>query len=634
MLLSLLYNGFIAVTFFVGRIIMRKVHLGTLDHQHFPVTIEYNNKKYFLTQSSEGYKLLSSTCPHMGGEIELIDDKFICPIHQWSFDKSSGECMNSKNKKMEEYEVDIENGNIYTYLPDESVIYSTKERSIQGKRPTIKFHAHACIELISDGFSLLIDPWLDGPAFLGAWIQYPPPIVNSCELKPNAIWISHEHSDHFHEPTLRNFDKSTPIYIPDFPNGRMIQMLKEIGFTNIHAMPFGEPYTIYKNFNITCFEPDSLWNDAMVLIEINGFKILNLNDAGLNHHIATRVAPVDVLASSFSAGASGYPLTWKHLSDEEKISILERSNAGMLQMLKSAMKLYGAKYLLPIASHFELWHPLHREYSDKLVKNTLDDVTQFFKDQETLVIDLLPGERWDADRDYIQRLEYDRNKLYNKALIHQHLKNMFELWRDTPSLKDYKLTRNEIVEYFLKLNRVPEISFCEDLTATVYSLNGSEITHKVSFNVSNGSLHVEDELIEHPNIEISIPEIWLYLIIHDNLSWDEPIIGYWCEFNRNPDVYHGDFWRLLQAPYFRKNKSLDSTALGRSDISITKKMIIADVVEKYGPKAERIMRRYGLYCLGCNYSVSETIELGAKSHGLSNEKMERLVMELNNVIVD
>ena len=63
------------------------------------------------------------------------------------------------------------------------------------------------------------------PAFLGAWTQYPPPVVDVTTLRPDAMVISHEHSDHFHEPTLVEFDRSIPIFIPDFPNRRLVERL-------------------------------------------------------------------------------------------------------------------------------------------------------------------------------------------------------------------------------------------------------------------------------------------------------------------------------------------------------------------------------------------------------------------------
>jgi len=63
-------------------------------------------------------------------------------------------------------------------------------------------------------------------------------------------------------------------------------------------------------------------------------------------------------------------------------------------------------------------------------------------------------------------------------------------------------------------------------------------------------LKVSPTLIDAPSVLIEIPEEVLSHIIREDLSWDEALIGYWCRLSRNPDVYHANFWRLLQAPYY------------------------------------------------------------------------------------
>ena len=60
---------------------------------------------------------------------------------------------------------------------------------------------------------------------MGAWTHYPPPVVDLGELHPDAILITHEHSDQFPEPTLSFIERSTPVYVPDFPNRRMVLRL-------------------------------------------------------------------------------------------------------------------------------------------------------------------------------------------------------------------------------------------------------------------------------------------------------------------------------------------------------------------------------------------------------------------------
>jgi CMP-N-acetylneuraminate monooxygenase len=475
-----------------------------------------------------------------------------------------------------------------------------------------------------------MDPWLCGPAFLGAWIQYPPPVVNVSTLQPDAIVITHEHSDHFHEPTLRHFDRATPVYVPDFPNRRLLGRLTALGFTHIHPMAFGQTYTVSAHCTLACFEPGSVWNDAMVLVEIDGFRLLNINDAGLNQRIAALVAPVDAVASQFSIGASGYPLTWSHLTAAEKLHIMERACQGKLHMLQEAMQLYRGKYLLPIASHFALWHPTHREYVCMMRTNTLDDVVGAFAGSEVEVIDLLPGELWDVSAGRRTRVEYRREPLHDLPYKLQYLERRFNsqvFQQHHPVSGD--LTAAEVQAYFLRLNDVPEMAFCEDLTVRVRASGGNTAREDVdvAFQITGGRLRVLPALPPAPGLLIELPPGVLQRIVTENLSWDEGHLGYWCRFTRTLEMYHAGFWRVLQAPYFRRPVEPPAVALR----PITGDSVIADVVETHGHDAERILRRYGLYCAGCHHSPSESLAQGARAHGLEGAQIHRLVRELNEV---
>ena len=376
------------------------------DFTSLPARIEIDSVPHFLTRDSGGYCLLSSVCPHLGSEIVDVGDCFECPNHGWRFDRQSGKCLTSPGERMARSAVRIVDGRLLVDPPQQgggAVEFGGEDRLANVRDLSISLHAHACLELRHDGFSLLTDPWLVGPAFMGAWTHYPPSLVDIALLRPNAIWISHEHSDHFHEPTLEKFDRSTPIYFPDFPNRRIFDRLAHLGFERIVPMRFGETMGIGSGIKLICYEPASLWNDAVVLIEIDGARFLNLNDAGLNRRIARAVGPVDIIASSFSPGASGYPLTWTHLSEQQKGDIIDRSRQGLLRMLKEAVEMYGGKFILPFAGHFSLWHPSHEGYVRAMKKNTVDDVVEAFEGMPTRVIDLLPGEAWCVHDDRMDR---------------------------------------------------------------------------------------------------------------------------------------------------------------------------------------------------------------------------------------
>ncbi len=61
---------------------------------------------------------------------------------------------------------------------------------------------------------------------------------------------------------------------------------------------------------------------------------------------------------------------------------------------------------------------------------------------------------------------------------------------------------------------------------------------------------------------------------------------------------------------------------------INKDMTFAELLH-IKPDAGMILGEYGLHCIGCHLSVSETIEQGMKAHGLSDPDIDSLIRELN-----
>ena len=63
---------------------------------------------------------------------------------------------------------------------------------------------------------------------------------------------------------------------------------------------------------------------------------------------------------------------------------------------------------------------------------------------------------------------------------------------------------------------------------------------------------------------------------------------------------------------------------------ITKDMTIGDVVRKY-PEAAEVFTSFGLHCVGCHVSPFETIEQGARGHGLDDAAINKMVGEANKL---
>ena len=590
-----------------------------------PVNI--GDRNFFVCKDKNKYRIFEGICPHMGGIVYQEEKHFKCGTHDWIFDLHNGQCKTSPKLKLPEFQSIVKGNKIYAKIKKNEInkpfIKKTYKKDLK-----VKLHSHACLEIIYKKFKILTDPWFNGPAFLGAWTNYPPHDVDSRKVNPDIIWISHEHSDHFHPETLKLFDRNIPIYFPDFPNERIFRELKKLKFKNLLPMPFGKKITITRNISITCFEPNSPWNDSMLLIELDDFKFLNINDAGVNHRIKNIIGDVDLISTAFTTGASGFPLTW-NLSDEEKLSWIKNAQNGQTQMLLNAIKIYNCKFILPFAGHFQLWHPNHKKYVPLIGTIKISDVKKTLKDSPVKLIDMLPGDEFSfKDLRVARKPGRPSDKdLYSTENIKRYLGQCFNeaIFNKFYPQKN-SITKQEVVNYFLEFNKSPEIIFCEDLHLNIKS---SKLC-SLYFKINNG---VIKELKSKPklvNIEISIPAEVLQEVISLDLSWDEAHIGYWCETQRWPkNKYNINFWRMLQAPYYKRRiNSLKDKNLKK----ITKSTAVLEILAgKNSDLMSKVLNRYGLYCHSCVFSQMEDIHSASLKHGLSTDQSSKLIRELNEI---
>ena len=64
---------------------------------------------------------------------------------------------------------------------------------------------------------------------------------------------------------------------------------------------------------------------------------------------------------------------------------------------------------------------------------------------------------------------------------------------------------------------------------------------------------------------------------------------------------------------------------------ISKDMTLGEVIAKY-PNTVPVMLKYDLHCAGCHVAAYETLEQGAKGHGMGEEDFEKMLAEMNEAV--
>jgi len=82
--------------------------------------IEINNDELAVFFSNGHLYAVNNFCPHRGGPLsegEITENQsVICPLHGWSFDLKTGECLNMPNAKVETYPIEIRGKDIFVKL--------------------------------------------------------------------------------------------------------------------------------------------------------------------------------------------------------------------------------------------------------------------------------------------------------------------------------------------------------------------------------------------------------------------------------------------------------------------------------------------------------------------------------------
>ena len=599
---------------------------------NLPKSVTINNRPFILNMKKNGSLVIfSATCPHMHGTVNPSKDKiWTCPLHNWKFDANNGKSINSPQSKLNEYEVISKNKKLYAEIPITKPIKQidlekngNQFKKQNKKAPKITLIKHACLLIEWEGFNLLTDPWLEGPALFGSWTHYPPSDYTVSNL-PNidAIWISHEHSDHLHQHTLSKFDKDIPIFVSKAEDDRLAKRIKKIGFNNINSMNSFEKFNITKSIKATTFKSGSVWNDNILLLETGDFKILNFNDAGINMNLKEEISSVDLICTVFTgASGSAYPSNWTHLDENTKTRIMRNSNQGILNEMKRMVEMFNPKYVIPFACYMALCIPEQLKYQKMKPNNTINDVKNFFKNESVEILDLFPGESWNGENKKIQRVP-NREKFLDKEYFYKYLETNFEKEKKYV-LEKFSITHDEIKKYFeaFRDSELTKHVGKMKLSFTAYDKH-KKLSSLITFD--NGSITYEeaDESIKC-ELSISCPGPIVQEIIKNDLSWDEAF--YSCDFHRNPDTYNLAFWRILHAPW-RARFSNEYTKLNNAN-SLSK-ISIATMIEKGGEQMNKILEKYGLYCSGCLPAIGENLEDGCSIHGISIVEKQKLIDEV------
>jgi hypothetical protein len=211
---------------------------------------------------------------------------------------------------------------------------------------------HASLALYREGEPplLLTDPWLVGSVYWRSWWlqHYPSPAEIEWLSASAFVYVTHEHPDHFHMPSIRRLGRGPSYLFPALSERGFLDHIRERGF-GAECLAPRRWRRLAKGVAVMSLP---LWNDdSLLLIDAPGALILNFNDAKppppvlrAVRRLADRVKKPRVLLCSYS------PASLVNSFSDERGTVSLRTPRHYVDWVCRLADRLAADFYMPFAS--------------------------------------------------------------------------------------------------------------------------------------------------------------------------------------------------------------------------------------------------------------------------------------------
>ena len=246
-------------------------------------------------------------------------------------------------------------------------------------RITATGHAGVFVDTAAGG--VLCDPW-QSPAYFASWFPFPDNSdVDFAAFKPDFLYISHLHRDHFDPKLLaRSVAKSTTVLLPDFPTDELRTALTDIGFRSFVQTRNGEPLELdgLRVMITAMVSPtDGPIGDSALSLDDGEARLLNQNDARPpDPEQLMAFGAYDGHLLQFS-GAIWWPVVYE-LPEANRVEFAKRKRVNGMERARRFMDAVGARYVFPTSGppcfldedlfgYNDFWHSPDNIFPDQSV---------------------------------------------------------------------------------------------------------------------------------------------------------------------------------------------------------------------------------------------------------------------------
>jgi len=208
----------------------------------------------------------------------------------------------------------------------------------------ITFINHACFTIEKDDEMAIVDPWFFGKVFNNSWSLMRETTPKLDKLK--YIFITHEHPDHLHWPTLKYIKENTnhevSVVFGLRKNKNVVENIRKLGFLCAEIPPNTE-YKINNFLKVSNYPTN---HDSAYIFVVDDVVILNQNDCHLSNSqclaIKQKYPKIDVWWMQFSL--AGY---YANHDDEAGLS---KAREHHTELIENYFNFFKPNIFVPFAS--------------------------------------------------------------------------------------------------------------------------------------------------------------------------------------------------------------------------------------------------------------------------------------------
>ena len=256
---------------------------------------------------------------------------------------------------------------------------------------------HSALYIETSGPTILVDPWLAGSCYWRSWWHFPPTgDIEPAWLKPDYLYLTHDHFDHFHYPSIRRLDRATHVLVPKFGIDFMVGEFRRLGFDTITEIPHGRERELAPGVRIGSFQ--YAFDDTLLVVVDGDTSIWDVNDCKIRgkplRKIVRTFGTPDIALKSHSF-AQGYPNCYD-ADDPRDLGRITKQT--FIDDFSEAIDEIQPRVAVPFASMVGFLHPETRHCNEFLV--TPPEVKAAYEashaGSSTEVVTMAPGDSWDS----------------------------------------------------------------------------------------------------------------------------------------------------------------------------------------------------------------------------------------------